>query len=376
MRNCLLSLMVCLVITLPASLSAADAVKLKFTSPRPYQVIQREGFEPRRSSVNEPEGPALGYADVTVLAHRPDGLDGAWQFRLDVLVHGFGRSYDWRPAQAGGTEEELKWLIEVPAGGWYRLSIQCVSDGKIQAEGTLEPIGVGEVFLVAGQSYAGGANDELMKVMDPSQGVSTYDWQTKAWRIANDPPPHNGDGGSIWPPLGDMLAPTLRVPVAFVNVSVGGTSTTKWHPTGELHKRLCAVGRDIGPFRAVLWQQGESDVIEKTSAETYVRNMREIRKVASDAWDFTPPWLLAKSTLHPTVYIDPVGERRIRDAIGDLWEEQGFRPGPDTDVLGGDNRGDVGSRRHFSGIGQRRAALLWFAILWNDLHRDAKAERN
>jgi hypothetical protein len=248
-------------------------------------------------------------------------------------------------------------------------------DGDLTtAVGSVEPIGVGEVFVVAGQSYAGGHNDEVLKVADPSQAVSTYDWQTKTWRVANDPPPHNGDGGSIWPPLGDLLVPTLRVPVAFVNVSVGATSTTKWMPTGPLHKRLREVGCEIGPFRAVLWQQGESDVIEKTSTDDYVGNMRELRAAANEAWGFDPPWLLAKSTLHPTVYNDPGGERRIRAAIDQLWRQPGFRPGPDTDVLGGDNRGDAKSRRHFSALGQKRAALLWFAVLWNELQREVDRE--
>jgi hypothetical protein len=32
-------------------------------------------------------------------------------------------------------------------------------------------------------------------------------------------------------------------------------------------------------------------------------------------WGFDPDWLLAKSTLHPTVYNDPEAEGRIRSAI-------------------------------------------------------------
>ena len=126
----------------------------------------------------------------------------------------------------GNDETIVKGLVEVPAGGWYRLELRCVDGAETTASGSVAAIGVGEVFLVAGQSYAGGWNDEVFKVTDPSRGVSTYDWETKSWRVANDPPPHNGEGGSIWPPLGDMLAPTLRVPVAFVNVSVGATSST------------------------------------------------------------------------------------------------------------------------------------------------------
>lgn len=373
MRHSLL-LMVMAITGAQDRLLADDPVKLVLTEPKPYQVFQREGFEPTQASIHEPEGPQLGYTDIVVRAARPEGVKGDWQFRLELLENGYGQSYDWIPLSVEATAQQLKWLVEVPAGGWYRLRIRCVTEEKTTAEGTVEPFGVGEVFIVAGQSYAGGHNDEVLRVMDASQAISTYDWDAKTWRVAHDPPPHNGEGGSIWPALGDMLAPTLRVPVAFVNVSVGATSTAKWMPSGPLHKRLRDVGRQMGAFRAVLWQQGESDVIEKTATETYVANMREIQSAANEAWGFSPPWILAKSTLHPTVYNDPLGERRIRKGIGELWKLPGFRPGPDTDLLGGENRGGANSRRHFSGIGQRRAALLWFAVLWNELHPPEEAD--
>ncbi len=355
-------------------MQAEEPAKLMLTHPLPHQVVQREGFEPKQSAVNNPGGPELGYADIAVRAAKPESAKGAWQFRLVLLDKGYGRSFDWLALQVEDDEKELRGLAEVPAGGWYRLEVRCVDGETVTAAGSVEAVGVGEVFVVAGQSYAGGHNDEVLKVTDPSQAVSTYDWQAKTWKVAHDPPPHNGDGGSIWPPLGDMLVPTLRVPVAFVNVSVGATSTAKWHPDGPLHKRLVEVGKEIGSFRAVLWQQGESDVIENTPTATYVANMQEIRDAASDGWGFEPPWLLAKSTLHPTVYNKPLEEERIRKAIDQLWSQPGFRPGPDTDVLGGDNRGDAKSRRHFSALGQRRAALLWFAVLWNELHRSSGEE--
>jgi len=119
----------------------------------------------------------------------------------------------------------------------------------------------------------------------------------------------------------------------------------------------------------VLWQRGESEVIDKTSRAEYVARVKVIRDSAMKAWVIDVPWLPAKSTLHPTVYRVPEQEEAICGAIGDLWKTPGFCPGPDTDVLDAENRGGPKTMRHFSGIGQRRAAQLWFAAIWTELHR-------
>lgn len=353
------------------SLSAAETAKLVLTSPLPHQVVQREGFEPAHSHPHNLGGPELGYADLDVQGTLPAEFTGEMQFRVIALKGATGNDTPWETLSAEIKGKTFRGPAEMVAGGWYRLEVRCLTNGNVVAEGSVEPVGVGEVFVVAGQSYAGGTNDELLKVTDPEERVSAYDWQTKTWRVANDPQPHVGDGGTIWPHLGDLLVPTLRVPVAFVNVSVGGTSTRQWMPEGELHQRLARVGSEVGLFRAVLWQQGESDVIEKTTTDTYIRNMIKIREAAAREWRFEPPWLLAKSTLHPTVYNDPASEERIRTAIHQLWKRPHFGPGPDTDLLDGENRGDANSRRHFSGVGQRRAALLWYVALWNEIQKSA-----
>jgi acyl-CoA thioesterase-1 len=149
---------------------------------------------------------------------------------------------------------------------------------------------------------------------------------------------------------------------------VGATSSLQWLPKGQLHPRLVEAGQTLGRFRAVLWQQGESDVIAKTSTATYVSNLKTIRHTAADAWNFEAPWLLAKSTHHPTVYNDAAGEGRIRAGYDELVKVPGFASGPDTDTLKGENRGDAKSRRHFSAIGQKRAAEMWFEVLKQQLN--------
>ena len=346
----------------------AEPATIVLTAPKANQVVQRVGFD--LAAQEKPGGAALGFADVAVRGNVPKGTERAtWEYRVVASKESTGRGTDWAKLEIRTAEAKFEATARVAAGGWYRLEIRGRANDDVVARGAVEPIGIGEVFVVAGQSYATNCNDEQFKVTDPHGRVVAFDSVKESWSVANDPQPapDHSDGGSIWPPLGDALLKEFGVPVGFANVAVGGTSSVQWMPEGTLHPRLVQAGKTLGRFRAVLWQQGESDVIAKTTAETYVANLKTIRETAARAWGFEPPWLLAKSTHHPTVYNNPEGEGRIRGAIDDLLKLPGFRAGPDTDTLTGENRGDAKSRRHFSGIGQRRAAEMWFAVLKREL---------
>lgn len=351
--------------------AAAEETKFQLSSPLPYQVIQREGFDPLHAHEDQPGGPALGFAMVPVTGEFPDVAGATVEYRVVALKDAFGAGTDWARLDGKGAGNQFAAQARIPAGGWYRLEVRCLSNGQTVATSMIEPFGVGEVFIVAGQSYAEGANDELLKVEDPHGRVVAYDMQKKTWAVANDPQPNAGTGGTIWPPMGNYLLPLVRVPIGFVNVAVGGTASRQWLPGEKLYNNLADAGTRIGRFRYVLWQQGESDVIERVSTETYIKHLTTIRGDLAKHWGFEPLWLPAKSTLHPTVYKRPAEEEAIRTAIGQLWKLPGFHPGPDTDILGGENRGGIGSRRHFSGIGQRRAGLMWFSTVWHELNRAA-----
>lgn len=328
-------------------ISAAEPVTVTLTSPKPYQVVQRVDVNPDAKSAPG------GHADVLVAFDRYPGAE-LWEYRTVLLGQAKGRATDWTPFTNH---------VRIAAGGWYRLEIRARSADGITHRGSVEPVGVGEVLIVAGQSYATNCNDEKLKPSDPR--VVAFDSVTSNWVIANDPQPvvDQSDGGSIWPPLGDALAREFGVPIAFANVAVGGTSSQQWMPGGALHQRLVQTGRKLVDFRAVLWQQGESDVIAKTTTAQYVENLKPIRRAACQHWQRESPWLLAKSTLHPTVYNDPKGEGVIRSAIDELVKLPGFRAGPDTDTLAGEHRGGPRSRRHFSPLGQKRAAEMWFSVI-------------
>lgn len=342
---------------------------LKLTAPVARRVFQRSGYVPAAAHDHEPGGPKLGEAKVAVSG----SWSGAVPVRLEartILQDGcVGRAIDWAKVGDINTAGKFEHDIMIPAGGWYRLEVRAMNAaGETVGTAEVDPIGIGEVFLISGQSYAAGANDELQRIDDPLERSVLLDIGTSSWRTAHDPFPAVGDGGTIWPAFANAIQPLLRVPVGLVNVAVGGTASRQWMPGEALYQRFLDGGRAAGRFRFVLWQQGESDVIENIPTATYVERLEIIRAELAKAWDFSPRWLLAKSTLHPTVYNKPVEEGRIRDAINQLWKQPGFGPGPDTDILAGENRGGPTTRRHFSAIGQHRAGLMWFASVWAALY--------
>jgi hypothetical protein len=338
----------------------------------PYQVIQRIGFDPTHAHMQGSPS-AMGHGTFHVRFESRLPSQTTLQYRAVPLKDAFGHGIDWTPLEIDRNRQEAN--ARAPAGGWYRLEIRASAKGRIRASGSVEPVGVGELFLIAGQSNADNCSDERLRIGDARKRVVALNPVTKAWRVAHDPQPTPSTYrvGSIWPPMGDALIRCVRVPIGWANVAVAATASSTWMPGQPNYRRLVEAGKLLGPFRYVLWQQGESDVIDGISPATYVRNIAAIRTAAADEWGYAPTWLLAKSTFHPTVYNNPVGEQKIRDAVNRLWTTKGFAPGPDTDVLGGDLRGAVGSQQHFSPQGQRMAGLMWFSAVWNQLSSTASA---
>jgi hypothetical protein len=366
-----------------ASVTETDAATFTLVAPLPWQVVQRsqaaaadggETLERGSATVRVVLSGAMladvgGAADIRVLRSSVSRTTGAAFAGVDSTSTAW-QPLSWvRPAVATSAAAQVTAEVMIAAGGWYRVEVRWRGREGSTHLAAVEPIGVGEVFLVAGQSYATNTNDERLQVTDPGRRVSAFNVETGTWRIADDPQPapDRSLDGSIWPPVGDQLARELGVPIGFVNVAVGGTSTLQWMPAEQLSLRLHDAGRTLGRFRAVLWQQGESDVLADTSLDDYVDRLREIRAAAVAEWGFAPPWICALSTHHPTVYRKPEAEARIREAIMRVSRLPGFVLGPDTDQLQGPHRGGPQSRRHFSGLGQRRSADLWVDVLLRQL---------
>jgi len=349
---------------------AEDAVPgLALSSPRDYQVFQRATPAAGKIAVAGTlldEAKGGDWIEARIIG---GGLPGAWR-KLAVIV----------PGQTGFRAE-----LPAPAGGWRSVEVRLGRTDTTLAQVTVPHVGMGELFVVAGQSNSANYGEDKQRTQ--SRLVSTFSGTD--WRLAHDPQPGAGGGsGSFMPPFGDAMVQKFGVPVGIIAVGAGGTSVREWLPRGarfpnpptvtgnvtalsnrqwesngglyeNLTRRLNQLGRH--GFRALLWHQGESDAHQADPSRTLAGELytayleqflREARR--DSGWEF--PCFVAQATYHTP---DDPGSPDIREAQRAVWTSGAALQGPDTDSLNGDLRQDGGKGVHFSGPGLREHARLW-----------------
>jgi hypothetical protein len=367
---------------------------LQILSPQPLTVVQRTSLLPG-SGAGRMRIEGIGVPDTAVRA----------QLRTKACPEAFGAPTAWadvpleRPADGAFAATAV-----VAAGGWFTVEVQLFDAADaVVAVGAVEPIGVGEVFVVAGQSYAVGCHERHYTVDDPMGRVVAASPEVPQWRYAHDPQPgiqqridpqvftefmSHVDGeidlgfprglntpyrGSIWPGVGNGLLLLERVPVAFVHAAVAATRVGHWSPGTQLFSNLVDAVALAGDYRALLWQQGESDAMCRTSTAEYVEQITKVRTALVEQTGLDRPWLVARSTHHPAPENREEAEAAIHEAHAFVATLPGFRAGPNTDLLRGpDYRAGIYRGAHFTALGQETAASMWVAEL-HALLRETRA---
>ena len=339
-------------------------VELQLESPLDYQVVQRSTEE-------------SGKIRIAGKLSKPFADDLFVRARLDDSL--------WTEiAKIPGQEIEFSGHLEAPAGGWYKLEVVAHSTSTA-FKASVEHVGVGEVFVIAGQSNSANHGAEKQKV--ETGKVANFDG--KQWRIAHDPQAGaSGGGGSFVPPFADAIVEKFAIPVGIISTGVGATSVREWLPKGARFPNPPTILNKVtelpdgsweskgdtfanfsnrvikqGPhgFRAVLWHQGESDANQRDKTRTLPGDLyREyltqlINESRRDAgWDF--PWIVAQASYHSP---EDTGSPDIRAAQKALWDSGKAIEGPDSDALAGENRDNGGRGVHFSGPGLRAHGEAW-----------------
>ena len=372
-RNCS-TFVICssMVLVRLSSFSAADTsdlASLRLSAPLNYQVFQR---------ATKAEG------KITVAGTLPNPNQDS--VTLEARFVGSGAAEGWRrlaEIKAGATNFRAE--LSAPSGGWYRLEVRVKHEDTIASESAVEHVGVGEVFIIAGQSNSANHGEE--KQQTKTGLVASF--SGNKWQLANDPQPGaSGGGGSFIPPFADAIAGQFKVPVGIVATGVGATSVREWLPRGTrfpnpptltgnvtqltsgeweskgtLFDNFTARMKQLGPrgFRAVLWHQGESDANQKDpsrtlSGESYRKFLEQLIRDSCREVGLEVSWFVAQVSYHTP---DDTGSSDIRTAQSALWKSGIALEGPDSDALVGDLRDSGGKGVHFSSKGLREHGARW-----------------
>jgi len=316
--------------------------QITITSPAPRMVFQRD-------LNNE--------ARVTITGAAPSGTTLV-EARFVPLAIGQGNVTAWTSLSFLSGTSSFRGAVSVSAG-WYRLTVRAKNGATVLAQTQIDRVGVGEVFVVAGQSnFYGGlqrvssASEDRVVCLDSRQdSISTqllplqFSHINYGTSIGPSQPPH------LWGSLGDKLVQRLNVPVLFLGAALGGSSSTEWQQSAAGiigTTQRSSVYRQLGEVlrhyvvrtgaRAVLWHQGETDTFYGVDQQTYYNNLKYVIQKSRQQLSPGPlTWMISRVSYNNGA-TSPGIIAAQNQLIADL---PNTFPGPATDsIIGPNNRPD------------------------------------
>ena len=381
-----------LILILLISLSATIYAQVTITYPDSRAIFQRN---------NNNQSPVYIAGNYTVFADKVEARAIA-----RPMTPAQGTSVNWTTIQINPANGYYYGTLNI-SGGWYDIEVRCWNGTTLLGTASVQRIGVGEVFVIAGQSNATGdsglaatgnygpsANDDRVSVVNYAISYPTnYGGVVlpRAEFSRLDSTFHISPFGTsawCWGALGDTLTKRLNVPIAFFNAGWSGSGADAWsasandstatpmnfitYPRGMPYGNLrAALNFYVAQFgvRAVLWHQGETDNLNNTSRDNYgiyLKNIILKSRVHSGKSNLA--WVVSKASrykLPPTLPISRTWQPVIdaqNDVIGINANSSNYTnlvfDGPATDAYVGPNVRTSDSV-HFVGNGHRILANLW-----------------
>lgn len=151
----------------------------------------------------------------------------------------------------------------VASTGQGTLEVRQVDDATASDSETY--ISVGDIFVVTGQSNAGGRGENLSTLNGSNQFIAV-NYKSNSWTIANDPLDANeGGAGSPYPLLAEFMMRNTSVPIGFITSAHGGVNITTYQKGNvnydDLYSNIVSATNGTKNIKAVLFYQGETDAL-------------------------------------------------------------------------------------------------------------------
>ncbi len=245
---------------------APAAPRIVVSTPRDYQVVQRTK---RGLGTITVRGKGRGFGGPVQVRWG----DGAWHTMPRARNGSFAGSLTAQPA------------------GQATLSVRSARRRHVRA--TRLHVGIGDIYVIAGQSNASGRSPTLFSCTDPVLRATEFGNDYR-WHRLTDPVDsaagqvdgvsRDAAAGSVWPLVAQELMKDDPVPVAFVPCARIGSDIARWRRSaaapdrpstlyGSMLRRIHAVG---GRVRAVLFWQGEADAKKSTPGDVYEVLLRQL----------------------------------------------------------------------------------------------------
>ncbi|MDG1357788.1 MAG: sialate O-acetylesterase, partial [Akkermansiaceae bacterium] len=294
-----------------------------------------------------------------------DVLATQWFNAIDSRfdVPSSGATTAWQTIDAaptGGTFSGT--LSDVSAGGWYNVEVRSVTSGTPSDSVSVAKVGVGDVYIIAGQSNSANWGSPAAAATD-DRVAARSELTGNTWETAADPMPiANGTGGSPWPRFGDLYVASENVPVGIMSVGVGGTTTIQWQPGGSLYPRIKSAVESFpaNGFKAILWHQGESDTVASVTAAQHQTNLENIISESRSDAGWSVPWYLSEVSFMPSTSLAqemPIAAGQRATAYADPLTLLGAR----TDDFHLESKTSDGT--HYNAAGLLDHATQWHTIL-------------
>lgn len=265
-------------------------------------------------------------------------------------------------------------VLENQTVGQGRLSVRFTNDSA--AEDGVDDIGVGDVYVVAGQSNAEGhaLTAQSYTTVAPTASVfPTVYTEDDIWKIGNDDTDPGGDVGSVWPILGGYIVEHTGIPVSFITTATGATGLVtppNWQNGAAAYNVMPNQVNEANPnaVKAVLWFQGESDAFYRVNRNAYKAGLEQLLIDIHTDLPGTPdlvPGVIGAWSLAQGGANNPTTED-IRLATIDAWNDNpNILNGPQTYDIQISNDG-IGDHIHFQSDDEiQTLGFRWWKALEN-----------